>query len=52
MNASVKDMLEKIDAISSEVTDESAEMEEIDATVEALHQSVDDIADMAASLYK
>jgi len=51
MNASVKDMLDKIDAISSEVTDESAEMEEIDATVEALHQSVDDIADMAASLY-
>ena len=51
MNASVKDMLEKIDTISSEVTDESAEMEEIDATVAALHQSVDDIANMAASLY-
>ena len=52
MNASVKEMLEKIDVISSEVTDESAEMEEIDATVEGLHQAADDIAIMAASLYK
>ena len=51
INASVADMLEKIEVISNEVTEESAEMEEIDATVSTLHQSADDIAEMAASLY-
>ncbi len=52
MNDSVKNMLGKIEVISSEVTDESAEMEEIDATVEGLHQAADEIAIMAETLYK
>ena len=51
MRESVGDMLGKITQISENVTDESAEMQEIDATIVALHKSADEIAEMASSLY-
>lgn len=52
MNASVKDMLEKISKISENVSNESEEMEKIDATVEGLHNFANDIAEMVSTLYK
>ena len=52
IKASVDDMLSQITSISEAITDESAEMEEIDATIVALNKSADEIADMAKELYK
>ena len=52
IKSSVDDMLSKITSISEAITDESAEMEEIDATIVALNKSADDIAEMANELYK
>ena len=52
IKSSVDDMLSKITSISEAITDESAEMEEIDATIVALNKSADDIAEMAKELYK
>ena len=51
MNTSVKDILLKIDQISESVSTENAEMENIDSTVEQLHQAADDIAVLARTLY-
>ncbi len=52
MNASIKDILNKINQISEGIEKESEEMETINATVEELHTSANEIADMAATLYK
>jgi PAS domain S-box-containing protein len=52
MNDSVKDIMEKIAQISESVTAENKEMELIDKTVEELHSSADEIAEMAETLYK
>ena len=52
MNECVNEMLEKISLISENVADESAEMEEIDATISTLHKAADEVADMASQLYK
>ncbi|MBR3635003.1 MAG: PAS domain-containing protein [Lachnospiraceae bacterium] len=51
MTSSVNDMLAMISQISEYVTDESAEMEEIDSTIEGLRNAADDIAAMAETLY-
>ncbi|MCR5596198.1 MAG: PAS domain-containing protein [Lachnospiraceae bacterium] len=51
MNDSVEDMLGKITQISEGVTNESAEMQEIDATIGELHRAADEIAAMAETLY-
>ena len=51
MRNCVNEMLEKIALISENVTDESAEMQEIDATITSLHKAADEVADMAAKLY-
>ena len=52
MNVSVKDMQEKIAQINESVQTEKSEMEIIDATVQQLYASADEIARMAAELYK
>ena len=52
MNDSVKDILVKIVQISESVTSENEKMNEIDITVEKLHTAADEIAEMAATLYK
>ena len=52
MNESVKDILVKIEQISESVSKENKEMETIDSTVSELHKAADDIAVMAANLYK
>ena len=52
MNESVKDILVKIEQISESVSRENKEMEAIDSTVSELHKAADDIAVMAANLYK
>ncbi|MCR5211682.1 MAG: PAS domain-containing protein [Lachnospiraceae bacterium] len=52
MNEAVKDILVKIDEISESVSAENEEMNGIDATVEKLHVAADEIAEMAAHLYK
>ncbi|MCR4892351.1 MAG: PAS domain-containing protein [Lachnospiraceae bacterium] len=49
---SVDDVLVKITGISDNVADESAEMQEIDATIGELQKSADDIARMAEILYQ
>jgi methyl-accepting chemotaxis protein len=52
MNASVKDMVEKIAKISENVSVENEEMEKIDSTIEGLNKFANDIAEMVATLYK
>ena len=52
MNDSVKDIQEKIEQINVSVQSEKSEMEVIDATVQQLYASADEIARMAAELYK
>ena len=51
MTNSVNDMLDMISQMSEYVTEESAEMQDIDATIEGLRKAADDIADMAETLY-
>ena len=51
VNDSVKGILSKIDQIGNSITDESHEMETINATVEELLASADEIAEMAGSMY-
>ena len=51
MNASVKDMVEKIDRISENVAVENEEMEKINSTIEGLNKFANDIAEMVATLY-
>ena len=52
MNASVQDMLTKIEQTSENVTSENEEMAQIDATVETLHRLADDIGKIVMTLYK
>ncbi|MBR4344909.1 MAG: PAS domain-containing protein [Lachnospiraceae bacterium] len=52
MNASVKDMLGKISMISENVSQENREIEEIDRTVQNLHDFAEEIAQMMSTLYK
>lgn len=51
MNESIADMLSKLTQISDEVTAESAQMQQIDSSITELHNSADEIARMANSLY-
>ena len=51
VNDSVKGILSKINQIGDSITDENHEMETINATVEELLASADEIADMAGSMY-
>jgi methyl-accepting chemotaxis protein len=51
VNDSVKGILSKIDQIGDSITDENHEMETINATVEELLASADEIAEMAGSMY-
>ncbi len=52
VNVAVKDILTKITQISKSIAEESEEMSTINATVEELHNAADEIAQMAASLYR
>lgn len=52
MNKSVQDMLDKIEQTSKNVTMENEEMEQIDITVEKLHNLADDIGSIVMTLYK
>lgn len=52
MNASVENMLEKIEQTSENVTSENEEMAQIDVTVENLHKLADDIGKIVMTLYK
>lgn len=52
MNASVQDMLTKIEQTSENVTQENTEMAQIDETVEKLHRLADDIGAIVMTLYK
>jgi len=51
MNASVKDMLNKISDISNNVTAENEEMEKIDKTIEDLKSDASTIAELVETLY-
>lgn len=51
MNASIKDMLGKITRISDNVASENLEMEEINSTVEKLHEFAEGIGAMVSTLY-
>ena len=52
MTDSVKDIKEKISSINESIQAEKSEMELIDATVQQLYAAADEIARMAAELYK
>ncbi len=52
MNSSIKDMLGKINIISENVSNENAEMEEINQTIGELHSFADEIGEMVSTLYK
>jgi len=52
MNDSVKDIQDKISTINDSIQSEKSEMELIDATVQQLYAAADEIARMAAELYK
>ena len=52
MNTSIKDMLNKITQISETVATENSEMEEIDSTIEELHDFAVEIGDMVSTLYR
>ena len=52
MNASVQDMLTKIEQTSENVASENKEMAQIDATIENLHRLADDIGAIVMTLYK
>ncbi len=52
VNESVKGILSKINMISDSIAEENEEMSTINATVEELHAAADEIAQMAATLYK
>lgn len=52
MNDSVSDIQIKVNQINESVETEKSEMEIIDATVQQLYASADEIANMAAELYK
>ena len=52
MNTSIKDMLNRITQISETVATENSEMEEIDSTIEELHDFAVEIGDMVSTLYR
>ena len=52
MNTSIKDMIEKIEMISTDVESENNEMEEIDHTIEELTGFADEIGNMVSTLFK
>ena len=52
MNTSIKDMLGKIERITENVSTENEEMEEIDSTVDELHDFAVEIGDMVSTLYR
>jgi len=52
MTDSVKDIQDKISTINDSIQSEKSEMELIDATVQQLYAAADEIARMAAELYK
>ncbi len=52
MNSSIKDMIEKIEMISTDVESENNEMEEIDHTIEELTGFADEIGNMVSTLFK
>ena len=52
MNKSIKDMINKISEISENVSSENTEMEEINTTIEKLHDFADEIGDMVLTLYQ
>ncbi|MBO4416029.1 MAG: PAS domain-containing protein [Lachnospiraceae bacterium] len=52
MNDSIKEMLGKIDIVSSNVSTENEEMEKINSTVEQLHSFADEIGSMVSTLFK
>ncbi len=52
MNNAVKGILEKITQISDSISVENQEMASIDSTIDELHAAADEIAEMAATLYK
>lgn len=52
MNTSIKDMLSKIEKISENVSTENKEMQEIDDTIEQLHDFADEIGEMVSTLYE
>ena len=51
MNASVKNVMQKINQINDNITSQSANMEEINATMEELHTLAVAIGDMTSHLY-
>ena len=52
MNDSVSDIQVKVKQIDESVEAEKKEMDVIDATIQQLYASADEIAGMAAELYK
>jgi methyl-accepting chemotaxis protein len=52
MNTSIKDMIEKIETISTDVESENKDMEEIDNTIEELTGFADEIGNMVSTLFK
>ncbi len=52
MNASIKDMLNKIAQITENVSSENKEMAEVNDTVEKLHNFADEIGEMVSTLFK
>ena len=51
MNTSVKNVMQKINQINDSITSQSANMEEINATMEELHSLALEIGDMTSHLY-
>ena len=51
MNKSVKDVMGRVTLINDSVANQSANMEEINATVEEAHSLAIEIGDMARNLY-
>ena len=52
MNTSIKEMLGKISQITENVSKENSEMEEINSTVDQLHDFAVEIGEMVSTLYK
>ncbi len=52
MNTAIKEMLGKISQITENVSQENTEMDEINSTIEKLHNFAVEIGDMVSTLYK